>query len=74
MADFKDTIHIIARANDYTLITYIKGGNREWNVAYKFDPSTKSWASGNYCYSEPSAFATYLEKAYGYTVEREEVA
>lgn len=59
---WKDTIEVMCSANNYTLIHYIKGGQDEWNVAYKYDPEEKSWAHGNYCYSLASALRTMADK------------
>ncbi|MDO5332204.1 MAG: hypothetical protein Q4E99_05940 [Bacillota bacterium] len=60
---FHDTIQIMFCLGDYTLITYSKGGEDEWCVAYKYDAKEKSWASGTYCYSLESALANMLYKA-----------
>lgn len=63
MADWKDTIEEVLKVNDdYTLLKYTKGGRIEYNVAYKYNPQEKSWASGNYSYSLENALYTCLEK------------
>lgn len=60
---FKDTIQILFSLGDYTLITYSKGGEDEWCVAYKYDTKEKSWASGTYCFTLENALANMLYKA-----------
>lgn len=63
MTDWKDTIEEVLKLNDdYTLLKYTKGGRIEYNVAYKYNPQEKSWASGNYSYSLENALYTCLEK------------
>lgn len=60
--DYKDTIKVLFTVGQYTLISYIKGGSPEWNVARDYNANDKTWSSGNYCYSLESALAVFLEK------------
>lgn len=60
--EYQDTINVLFTSGHYTLISYIKGGSPEWNVARDYNADDKSWAAGNYCYSLESALAVFLEK------------
>ena len=60
--DFKDTIKELFTSGHYTLISYMKGGTQEWNVARDYNADDKSWSAGNYCYSLESALAVFLER------------
>lgn len=59
---WKDTIHEIFSFDNYTLLMYSKGGNVEYNIAYCYDRETKTWASGNYCFSLEEALVCCLRK------------
>lgn len=61
-SSFRDTINVLFTSGHYTLLSYIKGGKPEWNVARDYDPDNKTWSAGNYCYSLESALAVFLEK------------
>lgn len=59
---FKSTIKEIMKIDKYTLIQYKKGGFDEWCVCYDYDPITREWASGTYCFGQVQALAEMLSK------------
>lgn len=63
MSSKEITVHL--QFGNYTLLSweskYYPEG-REYNVAYLYDPETKSWASGHYCCTLETALKCCLEK------------
>lgn len=57
---WKETIKELVTMGNYTLISYEKGGQEEWCVALRYDPATKTWASGHYSWSLEGALGLLL--------------